>query len=105
MLAKKLYSKYEFILGIVDDVQVDTPFDYIILSCSTMQLYDVQNFLERLQRLCHRHTRIIIDSYSYVWEPILWLAQKCGLRRKTVFKNWVSRADLVNFCIVQILKW
>ena len=97
VLAKKLYSKYEFILGIVDDVQVDTPFDYIILSCSTMQLYDVQNFLERLQRLCHRHTRIIIDSYSYVWEPILWLAQKCGLRRKTVFKNWVSRADLVNF--------
>jgi len=72
-------------------------FDYIILSCSTMQVYDVQQFFEKLRSYCKPGTRILVDTYSYVWEPVLWLAQKLQLRRPTHFTNWLSRADLQNF--------
>lgn len=72
-------------------------FDYIILSCSTMHTYDVQQFFEQLRHYCKPGTRILVDTYSYLWEPVLWLVQKIGLRRPGQFTNWLSRADLQNF--------
>lgn len=75
-------------------------FDYILLSCSTMQVYDVQQFFEQLRVYCKPGTRILVDTYSYVWEPTLWFAQKVRLRRPTRFSNWLSKADLKNLLYV-----
>jgi hypothetical protein len=72
-------------------------FDYIILSSVLMEVYDIQDFLKQLKVYCHERTRIIIDTYSPWWEPILWLAQKCRLRRPTVFANGISREDISLF--------
>jgi len=72
-------------------------FDYIILSFVTEQTDDVQGLLEELHRFCTPRTRIFVDTYSYLWEPILWLTSKLGLRRPTQFKHWISTADMANF--------
>jgi len=94
--AQKRYPEYQFYCGTLEDVSPQT-FDYIILSAVTLEVYDIQQLFERLQKFCSPKTRIVVATYSYLWEPILWFAQKLGLRRPTVFKNWISQKDLQTF--------
>jgi hypothetical protein len=93
--AQNLYTEYQFYTALEQCSQAT--FDYIILSFITMEVNDIQQLLEQLHQFCHPGTRIIIESYSYTWEPILWITKKLKLRRPTQFKNWVSRATLYNF--------
>ena len=62
-----------------------------------MEEDDIQNLFLKLRRFSDHSTRIVVDTYSYLWEPVLWLTQKLGLRRPTLFKNWISKKDLHNF--------
>lgn len=94
--AKDTYCKYHFYTGNVQDLQEKEPFDYIMLSSMTMDTYDMQALFESLKPFCHASTRVVIDSYAYMWEPLLRLTQKFGLRRKTSFKNWVTQEDIAN---------
>lgn len=81
----------------IDQIPADQLFDYIIVSFVTTQTNDIQQLLTDLQALCIPRTRLIIETYSYLWEPALWLAQKLGLRRPTEYSHWISRTDLENF--------
>ncbi len=95
--AQKKYPMHRFYAQTLDELPVSHQFDYIILSFVTMETDDIQKTLEQLHRFCHPGTRIIVESYSYLWEPILWFTKKLHLRRPTHFKNWVSSYDLQNF--------
>ena len=97
--AQTMYAKkgYQFVVGAVADLRHGQQFDYIVLPLVTMESDDIQAVFEQLKPFCHSGTRIIIESYSYLWAPLLWCMQKCGLRRPTRFKNWVSAYDVRNF--------
>ncbi len=94
--ARDTYRQYHFFVGSIFEYKSDEKFDYIILSSVMMEVYDIQDLFDNLRRFCHPSTRILVDSYSAFWEPILWLTQKLGLRRPTEFKHWVSQDDIVN---------
>jgi len=49
-----------------------------------------------LRALCHADTRLIIAYYNYLWEPVLWLADKLNLRMPTPQTNWLKPADIAN---------
>jgi len=85
------------ILAALNKIPQGETFDYIILPSVTMETNDIQELFDNLHRFCHRSTRIIIDTYSYFWEPILKITQKLGMRRPTNLKNWISRNDMLNF--------
>lgn len=72
-------------------------FDYIILSSTITETTDVQQLFEQLKVFCNPRTRIVIDWYSMLWEPVLWITQKLGLRRPTELTNWLSVNDVKNF--------
>lgn len=95
--AQECYPQYHFHCGDVATVQFYHRFDYIIVPFSAMEVDDVQMYLSQLHRFCHPGTRIIIKTYSYIWEPVLKLTQWLRLRRPTSFKNWLSDNDLKNF--------
>jgi hypothetical protein len=92
-----LYPHYHFYYDTLVELPVNKPFDYILLSLVTMEIHDIQKLLQELHQFCNARTRIIIESYSHLWEPALLLAQKLGLRRATTFKNWFSPYDLRSF--------
>ncbi len=94
--ASDRYPQYHWYAGTIQNLPPQT-FDYIILTSVTMEEDDIQNLFVALQLYCTSSTRIVVDACSYVWEPLLWLTQKTGLRRPTQFKNWISRSDLHNF--------
>lgn len=95
--AQQQYQDYQFFTGDFKTLQLNQKFDYIMVNLATMETDDVQRLFENLHTVSHESTKIIIDFYSSLWEPILWVTQKLSLRRPTLFKNWLSVTDISNF--------
>jgi SAM-dependent methyltransferase len=71
-------------------------FDVIILSDLLNDVFDVQLILAEVRRLCHPDTRILINSYSRVWQLPLWLAEKTGAAKANLPQNWLTPEDIRN---------
>ena len=71
-------------------------FDIVILSDLIGFLDDVQGCFEQVHKLCHLETRILINNYSFVWEPLLLLAEKTGLKMPNPLQSWLSPHDVLN---------
>jgi len=72
------------------------PFDVILLVNVVTHLTDVQRSLEALQAVSHRGTRILIYSYSRLWQPILRLAELLGLKYKQPPEAWLPPEEIKN---------
>ena len=57
-------------------------FDYIVLSDLVGYLDDVQSVFQNLHQACSPSTRIVINYYNYLWEPLLNMGSKIGWRMK-----------------------
>ncbi|MEI6084990.1 MAG: glycosyltransferase [Verrucomicrobiota bacterium] len=95
-LANEKYPHLKFLVGDVETLALDEKFDYVILSDVISYLHDVQNALQRLQRVCHSRTRIIISSYNALWQPILRAGETLGLKARQPAVNWLGGADIEN---------
>jgi hypothetical protein len=96
-VAQERFPEYQFFSGDITAVQLFHRFDYIILPFTMMEVDDIQGYLAQLHRFCHPGTRLILKTYSYVWEPLLSIAQKFGFKRPTALKHWLSGHDVDNF--------
>lgn len=98
--ARKSHSELNFILADVNAIPLalnqDKPFDVIIISDLLNELWDIQFVLEQASRLSGPHTRLIINSYSRLWEVPLALAERLGLARPIIQSNWVTVEDIAN---------
>ncbi len=93
--ARQRYPHYKFVSDFESFASAGK-FDYVIISSMIMEIEDIQELFEKIRILCTADTRLIIDWYSALWEPALWIGQKLGLKRPTMFKNWLSKADMQN---------
>src|SRR5436190_268355 len=71
-------------------------FDVIILSDLVGQLYDILAVFKKLRSVCHPGTRIVLNWYSRVWQPILGLAEALRLKSPMPVFNWTSPEDIRN---------
>lgn len=70
------------------------PFDIIVLSNVVAQLGDVQATLEALRSVCHSRTRMIIYSYSRLWQPLLRLGEIVGFKHPSPPESWLPPEEL-----------
>jgi SAM-dependent methyltransferase len=98
--ARHLYPEYEFITGDIENSEIidniSGTFDYILLSDTIGYLDDCQSTLTLLHKLCKRETRIIVSYYSYLWEPVLKLAELLKLKMPQRELNFLTSDDLIN---------
>ncbi|MCX5819995.1 MAG: glycosyltransferase [Deltaproteobacteria bacterium] len=95
--ARQSHPDIEFVEADGHDLEmIERPFDIIILSDLIDDLWDVQMVLEQIKRLCHHHTRIIINSHSRVWEPLLFTARKLKVAKPMLPQNWLTVEDVSN---------
>jgi len=94
--ARKRHPGLRFLCTDAQALELEEKFDVIILSDLVNDLWDVQAVLERLQSLTTPHTRIILNSYSHLWELPLALAGKLGLAKPNLCQNWLTVEDVVN---------
>lgn len=95
-LAKKRHPSLTFIEGDAHSIPLTEPFDVIILSDVLSELWDVQRVFEQLRQLCTPHTRLIMNSYSRLWESPLALAEKIKVAKPTLNQNWLTREDIIS---------
>ncbi len=76
------------------ELELDETFDVIILSDLINDLWDVQAVFERVRQLAHARTRLILNSYSRLWEEPLAMAESLGLAKATLRQNWLTVHDI-----------
>jgi SAM-dependent methyltransferase len=85
-----------FVEADVHELAMTEPFDVIILSDLVNELWDVQRVFERLVPLCTARTRLIVNTYSRLWELPLALVRRLGLATPVLGQNWLTTDDVAN---------
>jgi SAM-dependent methyltransferase len=94
--ARKRHPELHFVEADAHYLEMDETFDTIILSDIVNDLWDVQAVFDRLLPLCTWRTRILINSYSRLWELPLLIVQKLGLARPVLNQNWLTSDDIAH---------
>ena len=76
--------------------RVGGPFDVVLMVNTITHLHDVQDALENLGAVCHPRTRLLIYSYSRLWQPVLRVAELLGLKHRPPPEAWLPAEELRN---------
>ncbi len=90
------FHDVEFLEMPAENIEISEKFDIIILSNLIGFLDDIDLVFNQLHKLAHPHTRIIVTTYSRMWEPMIRFAELIHIKRRTPEQNWISREDLTN---------
>ena len=94
--ARSEHPGLTFILSDAHDAELGGTFDYIVLSDLVNDLWDVERVLERVASLCGPQTRVVINTYSRLWELPLAAVRRLGLANPSIARNWLTPEDLEN---------
>lgn len=94
--ARSKHPEYEFLIGDAENLPTNGTFDYVVMSNLVGYLTDVWQAFRELKKVTHPGTRVIVTYYSFLWQPILKLAQWLGLRMRQPEQNWLSWRDIAN---------
>jgi len=105
--ARQRYPQLQFRQGDAQDLTAlqGEQFDVIVLSDLVGYLDDVQTCFEQLHSMCHAETRLVINNYSFVWEPVLVLAEKLGQKMPNPLQSWLAPEDLRNLLTLTDFQW
>lgn len=84
-------------------------FDYIVIT-NPGYLFDIQDSMNRLSKLCHHRTKILVANTNYFWEPIFILAGKLNLRipQPVQRQNWIPThviMDMLRLSGLEMVRW
>lgn len=92
--ARQRHPELHFVQADAHAFTLDEKFDIIILSDLVNDLWDVQMVFEQLASLSTPQTRIILNTYSRLWEIPLTIVEKVGLAKPTLYQNWLTVEDI-----------
>jgi 2-polyprenyl-3-methyl-5-hydroxy-6-metoxy-1,4-benzoquinol methylase len=70
------------------------PFDVVMMFNVVTHLTDAQRAFESLQPVCHARTRVLVYSYSRVWQPALRAAELLGLKLRQPAESWLPPEEI-----------
>ena len=100
-IARQLHPSFEFAVAFPDKEEfrrVFEPgekFDYILFN-NIGDTVDVLQALRSLKPVCLRHTRLLVETYNHLWEPLVSFAEWAGMKVPRTKQNWLSTADIQN---------
>ena len=94
--AQQRHPDLEFVTSDASSFHSEEKFDYIVASDLINDAQDVQKMFENCHRNAFQHTRLVINFFNNLWRPILYLAQRVGLKSPTPPQNWLSLDDVRN---------
>lgn len=94
--ARQQFPGLQFVQSDPEDLHLNETFDYVLFN-HIFDTVDILRAFGRIRQHCTAHTQIVIINYNQLWQPILQLATKVGLRSRFVEPNWVSENDIRNF--------
>jgi SAM-dependent methyltransferase len=96
-IARKKYPFLEFRTADIESMEGwGETFDVLILSDVIGHLMDIEETFRRLHIFCRPDTRLVISYYNFLWEPILKMGERLGLKMPQQHQNWLSTDDICN---------
>ncbi|MBI4635867.1 MAG: glycosyltransferase [Candidatus Rokubacteria bacterium] len=96
-LARTKYPALRFRTMVAEELDLGGErFDYIVLSDLLGYLYDIRRVFDGLRAACHPKTRVVLHWYSRLWQPVISLAERLGLRYPLPVLNWTTPEDVAN---------
>ncbi len=90
----------EFLIMDANKIQLEQKYDLIIISNLIGFVDDIQHVFEEVKKCCHPNTKVIVQYYNSIWEPLIKLSETLGLKQKTPTQNWLSTRDINNLLYV-----
>lgn len=90
----------EFLVMDANNITLDRKYDLIILSNVIGFIQDIQHVFEEIKKVCHPNTKVIVQYYNSLWEPVIKFAELTGLKQKTPTQNWLSTRDINNLLYI-----
>ena len=94
--AKKLHPELNFSQNDSIHFHSQRKFDFVVISNTINDLWDVQATLTQAHRLLKNDGRLIINFYSRLWEIPLKIATALNLAKPTLLQNWLTPDDTRN---------
>jgi SAM-dependent methyltransferase len=83
-----------------NNIVLNEKFDLIILSNLIGFVDDIQNVFEQVKKVSHPNTKVIVQFYNSLWEPVIKFAETIGLKKKTPVQNWLNSRDINNLLFI-----
>lgn len=99
-LARRRHPELCILRQDAHEIAFGSPFDVIILSDLVNDLWDIQAVFERCRTLSAPQTRLILNTYSRLWEIPLAIAQRLGLAKPVLKQNWLTMEDVSNLLYI-----
>ncbi len=94
--ARAAHPSLEFRIGDAEALAVEEEFDFVVLSDLLGHLDDVQACFAQVARVMRPDTRLILTWHNFLWQPILKLAERLGLKMPQPPLNWLDGGDVAN---------
>ena len=92
--AARRHPELEWVQADAHALSLDEKFDYIILSDLINDLWDVQAVFQQIACVSHPRTRLILNTYSRLWELPLTIAERLQLAQPILDRNWLTVEDV-----------
>jgi hypothetical protein len=73
----------------------EEPFDYVLIFDLNDQV-DPIAALRSLRGVMNDQTRLVIQNYNHLWEPVISATERWGRKFPLPLQNWLSRSDIAN---------
>src|SRR5262249_19121682 len=90
------YPVLHFVEGAALTIDLGVEFDYIICSDLVNDVWDVETLFKNLARHCSSATRLVLNTFTRVWEVPCRFAEEVGLVKKMRTQNWLMMSDVEN---------
>ena len=95
-LAREIHPELDFMQMDAVNFIIDEKFDFVVMSDTINDLYDVQAALENTAKVLKEDGRLIINFYNRLWELPLKIAEMLGLAKPNLMQNWLTVDDAKN---------
>ncbi len=75
-------------------------FDYVMIVDTIGDLTDVWTALRNLHQVTDLQSRLIITYFNSLWEPLLLMGEKLGIKMPQPIQNWLSPDDIANLLTI-----
>src|SRR4030095_11574211 len=104
-IARQRHPSFEFAVAFPDKEEFQRAFepgekfDYILFN-NIGDTVDVLQALRNLKSLCLRHTRLLVETYNHLWEPLVTFAEWAEMKVPRTEQKWLSTADIRNLMML-----
>ena len=89
-------EQFSFVVETAENLSLKETFDFVILSDLLGDVSDTCQVFRNIRNVTDEDSRIIITYYNAIWEPVLSLAEKLGLKMPQNLQNWLAYGDIKN---------